>query len=220
MMNIKIYLYSIVFSVMNYGAFSQQAKDDTCNQFTDGSDKYKKMIPKEFCMPKGYLCYYFISDIDLTADGKKDLIIHWRKKRQVDGDTTFVSIYQRINDSTLVHKSTLSNLYALYFKEYDLSYHIENPKLDKIQEILAISNVEMFDVQFRKSQICVSLFTEAQAGVDVFFNYNVQKKNWYLTKEVYWFGDNLRVEREIRETKIIKNGIAIQMFNMFDYLDN
>ena len=39
-----------------------------------------------------------------------------------DGDTTFVTIYQRINDSTLIHKATLSNLYPLYFKEYVLEY--------------------------------------------------------------------------------------------------
>jgi hypothetical protein len=62
------------------------------------------MIPKDFCMPNGYLCYYLINDRDLTSDGKNDLVIHWQKLNMKDGDTTFVTIYQRINDSTLIHK--------------------------------------------------------------------------------------------------------------------
>jgi hypothetical protein len=203
-----------VFILMFYHSNAQ--KGGICNQFTDWNEKYKKLIPKDFCMPEGYRCYYFINNVDLTADGKNDLVIHWEKKKQVDGDTTFVSIYQKINDTTFVHKATLANLYALYFKEYELMYN--PPKLLENAFLKLATVAPYFKLEFRKNLIWVELFTEAQAGVNLFFSYNIQKKNWFLSKEVYWFGDNLRVAREIRETKILKNGISIQEFNMFDYL--
>ena len=84
---------------VHFSIVAQQKKASICNQFTDLGEKYKKMIPKDFCMPEEYMCYYFINNVDLTSDGKNDLIIHWRKKIQIDGDTTFVSIFQRINDA-------------------------------------------------------------------------------------------------------------------------
>lgn len=207
-----------IFTIQFCCVIAQQPIAQICNQFTKLSDKYKMMIPKDFCMPSGYLCYYLINDRDLTSDGKNDLVIHWQKLNMKDGDTTFVTIYQRINDSTLIHKATLSNLYPLYFKEYVLEY--DPPKdLENIFSKLA-ENAQRFKVEFRKNEIWIELFTEAQAGVDLFFKYNTNKENWYLIKEVYWFGDNLRMERKIRETKTIKNGMSIQQFNMFDYLDD
>ena len=59
-----------IFTIQFCCVIAQQPIAQICNQFTKLSDKYKMMIPKDFCMPNGYLCYYLINDRDLTSDGK------------------------------------------------------------------------------------------------------------------------------------------------------
>lgn len=212
MMTNKITLIFLMLCCRN--VFSQI---DTSNKFVE-STRITKKIPKDFYMPKGYKYFDVIDNVDLTADGVNDLIIHWEKKDLVDGDLTYVNIYTKKNDTIFSGLTVLNNLYPMYFHEYDLKYKVKDKNLEEIHAKLTLAGADRFKVEFKKNVIWIELFTEVQAGVDVFFSYDTQKQNWFLSKEIYWVGDNLKSVKQVRQTKLIKNGIAIEKFNMLNYL--
>ena len=190
---------------------------ENCNRKVNFK-KLERILPEKFCMPDGYKVYSIIDTIDITDDKITDKIIEWERSKSRDGDTTFVSIYKQNNDSTFSFLVTLNNLYTQYFESNDLSYKVADPKLQKIKSMYIYPNYNR--VEFTRNTIKVGFFLDAGGGADLYFVFDKIRQNWFLSKEVFWTGDGIRIPQTIDKERKPKYEMKITDFNMFKYMED
>ena len=150
----------------------------------------EKLIPKQVCIPSGYLIYNIYEQTDFNGDGLKDFFFKWGNAELKDGDTLFVSIYNQNPDSTFTHFKTFNNLYPIYFKEYGLNYKPVNKELDDLHKKYE-GEYQFLELEFKKGLISLLIKYEAKVELEINYQYDLIKRNWiYQDAELHDFALN------------------------------
>jgi hypothetical protein len=164
-------------------ALGQVAND--CNQDTQFK-RFKQFLPTDFCMPPGFIVYdvFEENDVDLNLDGYPDRLIKYYRKKWSCADTVFLSVYFMQKDSTFKLAKTFKNLYTPLVESFsDLTWLVKNCQQDNMSEY-AWENIMW--VRFANGLIIVPFAVDLSTGFDFYFSYDVNRKNWFLTKEHRW----------------------------------
>lgn len=179
--------------------------------------KFVTRVPKNFCMPQGYWITHIIDTVDLTSDNRADLIIRWRKKKFSEGDTIRITIFPQNTDGTFSKGLTLNNLYIPSFTDYTEKYNTGDPKLDSTYSKFIYSNYDL--VEFKPNVIMVGFFTDAGGGVDFYFSYRKDLRNWLLYKKVYWNQTSKITGKEVTTERKPQKQISISEFKIIDFIE-
>lgn len=178
-------------------------------------DRYKKILPQEICIPKGYIIDEIYDSTDINQDGLRDFIFSWRKTDINDGDTIFVSFYKHLSDGTYKYYKTLNNLFPVYFKDYNMSYKITDKALFdiwiKYNGMYPFLNLEITD-----RDIILKILCAAGEGYNLFYQFDNKIDNWILIKREKWM--ELPEEIRIKEIAIPSGKLTIDQFNYSDYM--
>ena len=191
-------------------------KQTLCNRAVD-TKSYEKDLIKEVCIPKNHvisLLYTDLRDIDIDGDSLGDFIFNHRKPKLQEMDTTYVTVYKKINDSTHVFLKTFKNLFPVYLKSYD--DYSGDPRTDKVFRCYNHTN-PLIRLEIDKGVIRLVFSIDPASGYLLEYTYKPERKNWYLTTYQEWidFQDGTR-KSENRE--IPKQGEIIDEFSYQKYL--
>lgn len=188
-----------------------------CNRTTN-IEEYKSLLPKSFCMPKGYWAVD-VYKADVNGDGNMDKIIKYYKKDWKCADTIYLAIFFGMNDTIFNYAKTFTNLYTPLVESYsDLSWLVENCK-NEYMSTYAWEN-QMW-LRFEKGFIIVPFAINEGNGLDFYFEYNSIKKNWFLIQQQKWQIPDGEYERKYSpgsRIEKVRNGICIDDFRIKDYL--
>jgi len=187
-----------------------------CNRGTD-IPSYTKHIIKEVCIPKGHvitMLYTDLIDIDLDGDSIGDFIFNHRKPKLSEMDTTYISVYKKINDSTYVFLKTFNNLYPVYMKSYD--YPSKNPFVAKIFNCYG-RTYPLNHMEMENGVISLTISIDPASGYFLRYTYKPEKKNWYLTTYQKWI-DMPDGIRDSQDRPIPEEGESIDQFSYQKYL--
>ncbi|MEM4326149.1 MAG: hypothetical protein QXU40_02515 [Candidatus Pacearchaeota archaeon] len=164
------------------------AQDTTCNRAVQVKS-YEKELPKEVCIPQGYLISDIYEKTDINGDSLNDFIFDWNKNPLKDGDTIYVTIYLQNPDGTYKYFRTFNNLYPIYFKSYSLDYIPQDTSL-----ILIHRKYENFyplhRLKFEKDLIKITIRNDAETDIVVTYRFDKTINNWRFEKsEEYYFID-------------------------------
>jgi hypothetical protein len=194
-------------------AISCKAQVNECNKDVLAT-KNKVLIPLAVCIPKGYIIDEIHDSTDVNNDGLKEFIFSWRKKQISDGDTIFVSFYNKTNAGYALLK-TLNNLFPITFEKYEMSYKITDEKLASIfsqyNGVFPLLNLEIIG-----SEINIKIIAAVGEGYNVYYQFNVSQNNWVLTKVEKW--TEVDEEVTVSEIAISDKGQVIDRFNYLDYM--
>jgi hypothetical protein len=191
--------------------------DTNCNR-TVGSDWLAKDLPKEICIPNGYLISYHRNryPTDVNEDGLNDYIFSWNKYPISDGDTVFISIYFQQPDSSYKYFTTFDNLYPIQFR----SSTYRQVKDERLKHIFFIySGYPMKELTFNNDKIIINLIdgsAGSHAGLILTYQFNKERNDWFLVKQESWF--------QLENTEVTDLGEpepnqSIRDFNYLKYLE-
>ncbi len=198
------------------------AQETACNR-TVYLKSFEQQLPKEICLPDGYMVREILSDtVDVSGDGRVDFVAKLQKINAEDGDTTLVVLYAQQENGTYKEWATFNNLFPIYLKDYDFDYENEMARKDTsffMQLRQRYEYPELSDVYFEQNTIIVKFNTGGGGGILLHFTFDKEINSWKLTKQVDWFGTWGRIESTPDYgTFIPKNQYDIREFNMLDYL--
>jgi hypothetical protein len=188
-------------------------KLNPCNRTVD-TQSYEKDLIKEVCIPKNHvitLLYTDLTDIDIDGDSLGDFIFNHRKPKMQELDTTFLTVYKKINDSTHVFLKTFKNLFPVYLKSYD-DYSGD----DKADKVFRHTN-PLIRLEMSKGIITVVFSIDPASGYLLEYTYKPERKNWYLTTYQEWI-DFQDGTRQSQDRKIPQEGESIDEFSYQKYL--
>lgn len=168
----------ILFTIMSY------AQDSICNRSV-WIKSWEKELPKEVCIPEGYIISHIFDLVDINDDGLIDFIFKWRKNNLQNGDTMYVTIYLQNQDGTYEHFRTFNNLYPIYFKSYDLDYVPKDTSLISIHK--KYEGEYLFqELIFKKNLIILKIKHEAKEDLWIRYRYDKTKNDWlYQNAELH-----------------------------------
>jgi len=191
-------------------------KQNPCNRAVD-TKSYEKDLIKEVCIPKNHvitLLYTDLRDIDIDGDGWGDFIFNHRKPKLQELDTTYLTVYKKINDSTHVFLKTFNNLFPVYLKSYD--EYSGDSLADKI--FLCYNHTyPLIRLEMDKGIITLVLSIDPASGYLLKYTYKPKKKNWYLTTYQEWI-DMPDGTRDSQDRPIPEEGESIDKFSYQKYL--
>lgn len=140
-------------------------------------------LPAEICLPEGYVINNVLFT-DSNKDGLEDIWITWHKEKFGIGDTTFVSVYFQSKDSTYSLNKTFSNIFPIWFGDYDYRTIDENSMPEKWKSIFRkyaymyeISPLRDYSIE--KNLINLDVLYDAGSVIKVIYKYDVKKNNWF-----------------------------------------
>lgn len=140
-------------------------------------------LPAEICLPEGYVINNVLFT-DSNKDGLEDIWITWHKEKFGIGDTTFVSVYFQSKDSTYSLNKTFSNIFPIWFGDYDYRTIDENSMPEKWKSILKkyaymyeISPLRDYSIE--KNLINLDVLYDAGSVIKIIYKYDVKKNNWF-----------------------------------------
>ena len=140
-------------------------------------------LPAEICLPEGYVINNVLFT-DSNKDGLEDIWITWHKEKFGIGDTTFVSVYFQSKDSTYSLSKTFSNIFPIWFGDYDYRTIDENSMPEKWKSIFRkyaymyeISPLRDYSIE--KNLINLDVLYDAGSVIKVIYKYDVKKNNWF-----------------------------------------
>lgn len=140
-------------------------------------------LPAEICLPEGYVINNVLFT-DSNKDGLEDIWITWHKEKFGIGDTTFVSVYFQSKDSTYSLNKTFSNIFPIWFGDYDYRTIDENSMPEKWKSIFRkyaymyeISPLRDYSIE--KKLINLDVLYDAGSVIKVIYKYDVKKNNWF-----------------------------------------
>lgn len=180
----KYIIYQIVLLFLTASTIAQNID---CNRAV-WIKQNAKNLPKEVCIPKGYLISNIYESTDINGDSLPDFIFKWRKPELQDGDTLYISIYLQNSDSTFSYFRTFNNLYPIYFKDYSRDY--VPPKSALIALHKKYEGEDQFlELKFEQNLITLKIEYAAKEDLWVQYYYDKSKKDWlYQKAEIhdYW----------------------------------
>jgi hypothetical protein len=194
-------------------AMSCQAQVRECNKDVLVA-KNEARIPSAVCIPNGYIIDEIYDSTDVDNDGLKEFIFSWRKRHLSDGDTIFVSIYNKTNAGYALLK-TLNNLFPIHFEKYEMSYKIKDEKLASIfsqyNGLFPFRNLGIIG-----GEINIKIIAAVGEGYNVYYQFNVSQNNWALTRVEKWTEVGEKVT--VAEFAIFDKRQVIDTFNYLDYM--
>ena len=140
-------------------------------------------LPAEICLPEGYVINNVLFT-DSNKDGLEDIWITWHKEKFGIGDTTFVSVYFQSKDSTYSLNKTFSNIFPIWFGDYDYRTIDENSMPEKWKSIFRkyaymyeISPLRDYSIE--KNLINLDVLYDAGSVIKIIYKYDVKKNNWF-----------------------------------------
>ena len=140
-------------------------------------------LPAEICLPEGYVINNVLFT-DSNKDGLEDIWITWHKEKFGIGDTTFVSVYFQSKDSTYSLNKTFSNIFPIWFGDYDYRTIDENSMPEKWKSIFKkyaymyeISPLRDYSIE--KNLINLDVLYDAGSVLKIIYKYDVKKNNWF-----------------------------------------
>ena len=140
-------------------------------------------LPAEICLPEGYVINNVLFT-DSNKDGLEDIWITWHKEKFGIGDTTFVSVYFQSKDSTYSLNKTFSNIFPIWFGDYDYRTIDENSIPEKWKSIFRkyaymyeISPLRDYSIE--KNLINLDVLYDAGSVIKIIYKYDVKKNNWF-----------------------------------------
>ncbi|MDD5996513.1 MAG: hypothetical protein PUC42_06375 [Bacteroidales bacterium] len=140
-------------------------------------------LPAEICLPEGYVINNVLFT-DSNKDGLEDIWITWHKEKFGIGDTTFVSVYFQSKDSTYSLNKTFSNIFPIWFGDYDYRTIDENSMPEKWKSIFKkyaymyeISPLRDYSIE--KNLINLDVLYDAGSVIKIIYKYDVKKNNWF-----------------------------------------
>ena len=205
----------IIANFLFFGCFSVILYAQTdCNQ-NIWNKRFAKNLPKEVCIPKGYIISYVYDDVDLNNDGLKDFIFKWRKTELLNGDTLFVTIYKQNPDKSFSPLKTIKNLYPIFFQRYDYDYIIQDSSMNELKGRYN-GFYPFHELHFETNTIILKIETETGTGYSFYWKYNDKKKNWFMDNIIKW--DNILPKYDGQSLDNIDTSQSIDEFSYFDYL--
>lgn len=217
--NIVILLINVILTCSLYAQINSKA----CNR-TVAFVEDKNFLPSDFCMPLGYWVVDVFKrfETDVNNDSINDRFIQYNKMDWKCGDTVFIAIYLGKKDHTYTFAKTLSNLCPPMAEYSDLSWLVKNCK-DPYSDRWGYDNISL--ISFEKGLIKVPFSINLFKGFDFYFEYDSNRKNWYLTKKQGWdipdgglTGTIKDITHEGYLIEKVENGISIDDFRIGDYL--
>jgi hypothetical protein len=206
--------FSLSFFMISCNVTGQ--KQNPCNRAVD-TKSYEKDLIKEVCIPKNHiitLLYTDLRDIDIDGDSLGDFIFNHRKPKLQELDTTYLTVYKKINDSTHVFLKTFKNLFPVYLASYDY------PSKDaRAKKVFACYNdgYPLKRLEMEKGVIRLVLRIDPASGYLLEYTYKPERKNWYLTTYQEWI-DFQDGTRESQDRAIPEEGESIDEFSYQKYL--
>lgn len=157
----------------------------------------KKINVTGICIPDEYIVFATRS-IDIDGDGIDEYIVYWRKEKREEGDTTFISIYKQVNDTTVMLIKMLDNYYPLYI-DYDKKIHSE--KISKLLECYAYSDPQGYS-SFSEEGIYLNVKIDAGSRINLEYKYDKDENDWYLLKKTYIVSINEGLDEEYVEMEL------------------
>jgi hypothetical protein len=207
-------LFSLSFLLISCNVIGQ--KKSPCNKAVD-TKSYTKDLIKEVCIPKSHaitLLYTDLRDIDIDGDSLGDFIFNHRKPKLEEMDTTYLTVYKKVNDSTHVFLKTFNNLFPVYLKSYD--DYPSHPKADKVFRCYN-HTYPLIRLEMDKGIITLVLSIDPAYGYLLEYTYQPIKKNWYLTTYQEWI-DMPEEGRQFANREIPEKGESIDEFSYQKYL--
>jgi len=187
-----------------------------CNRTTD-IPSYTKHIIKEVCIPKDHVItklYTYLRDIDIDGDSLGDFIFEHNKFKLQEMDTSYLTVYKKINDSTHVFLKTFNNLFPVYLKSYD--FPSKNPQAAKVFNCYNVG-YPLNRLEMDKGIIRLVLGIDPASGYLLEYTYKPEKRNWYLTTYQEWI-DMPDGTRDSQDRPIPEEGESIDEFSYQKYL--
>lgn len=165
----------------------------TCNQQVYGTNEYIKNLPRNICIPNGFIIDDYVRTADLDSDGKNDfLAVKYNKKEddQVDGDTTYWNFYRRYFPDTVYRfQRTLSNVVPPFIQDEGLEYITTNPIADKIFNSYPRRVNHKLSFEIGHDSLRLSYKFDDSYGKTFVFTYDGSYDNWYLENIEYFIGE-------------------------------
>lgn len=177
---------------------------------------FEKFIPKEVCIPKGYVISVIYTEyrkIDFNSDGLNDCIFQWHKEKLQDGDTIFVTFYKMNPDSSFTYFKTFNNLYPIFMRNYNY----------ESQDTLLLKTILCYDkryplnnIEIKGNSINIQIQNEAKYHLLLEYKYKSEKKNWYLTRKQIFI--EFESGDEYHDIKLPIDQESIDEFSYMKYL--
>ena len=159
------------------------------------TEKYvKRLNVTGICIPDKHIVHA-IEEIDIDGDGIDEYMLYWRKKNVVEGDTTFISFYTQLNDTTVSLLKIIDNYYPLYI-DYDAKYHSE--KINSLIECYGYKNPQGYS-SFDETGIYLNINVETGFKIRLEYKYDKNENDWYLWKKTECYTINEGLDEECHE---------------------
>mgnify|MGYP003434955314 FL=1 len=175
-------------------------------------------LPAEICLPEGYVINN-VSFTDSNKDGLEDIWITWHKEKFEIGDTTFVSVYFQSKDSSYSLNKTFSNIFPVWFGDYDYRT-IDVDSLPekwksifrKYSDMYEVSPLDLRYYSIEEDLINLAVLYDAGSFLRITYKYDVKKNNWlYLNSCIH-------VSLTEEETPVDLSKVVGPTIDDFDYL--
>lgn len=175
-------------------------------------------LPAEICLPEGYVINT-VSFTDSNKDGLEDIWITWHKEKFEIGDTTFVSVYFQTKDSSYSLNKTFSNIFPVWFGDYDYRT-IDVDSLPekwksifrKYSDMYEVSPLDLRYYSIEEDLINLAVLYDAGSFLRIIYKYDVKKNNWL------YFSSSIHISLTENETPIDLSKTVGPTIDDFDYL--
>lgn len=175
-------------------------------------------LPSEICLPEGYVINN-VSFTDSNKDGLEDIWITWHKEKFEIGDTTFVSVYFQSKDSSYSLNKTFSNIFPVWFGNYDYRTIDVNSLPEKWKSIFRkysdmyeVSPLDLRYYSIEENLINLAVLYDAGSFLRIIYKYDVKKNNWL------YFNSCIHISLTESETPIDLSKVVGPTIDDFDYL--
>lgn len=175
-------------------------------------------LPSEICLPEGYVINN-VSFTDSNKDGLEDIWITWHKEKFEIGDTTFVSVYFQSKDSSYSLNKTFSNIFPVWFGNYDYRTIDVNSLPEKWKSIFRkysdmyeVSPLDLRYYSIEENLINLAVLYDAGSFLRIIYKYDVKKNNWL------YFNSCIHISLIESETPIDLSKVVGPTIDDFDYL--
>lgn len=175
-------------------------------------------LPAEICLPEGYVINT-VSFTDSNKDGLEDIWITWHKEKFEIGDTTFVSVYFQTKDSSYSLNKTFSNIFPVWFGDYDYRT-IDVDSLPekwksifrKYSDMYEVNPLDLRYYSIEEDLINLAVLYDAGSFLRIIYKYDVKKNNWL------YFSSSIHISLTENETPIDLSKTVGPTIDDFDYL--
>jgi hypothetical protein len=197
--------FCLCISLLNIAQCNE--KGDTCTYHMLRSTR--KLSFKGVCIPINHVIYS-VDNEDINQDGVDELLIFWRRKNRIEGDTTFISFYIQTSDTTVSLLKTFDNFYPIYI-DYDKHTHTET--INRILECYRGGDPQNF-YTINEDKIFLSIRIESGYKIILEYQYDKDENDWYLYKKTEVYATNEGLDEEYKEVELPE---AKEWFKDFRY---